>query len=278
MQTRLFMQHHLSAARGSFALVGFGMIAIMACDGAPAAPATSPEPPPSEDVAEVEPAATDVDASAPSAARTTFPPCADDSACKAGSLCYKRGGAEGVCAKACAATPECGAGMTCTAGVCLPHCGEADECPFNLSCGGRTCTVLDCYRVRGACGPGEVCAVSLGSGFCKAKPLPPTCGTTTGLPPTTALGHLTYPERYKLCDWQACQLGGYGSSAPCDGGITMKAPKSATECLLRSERWAASCYVPLQRVEACTRAVAADRCNVELLETNADCSAMAQCF
>lgn len=205
--------------------------------------------------------------------------------CDANTVCLTLAGAKaGVCSQKCTSTSECkdsqspddakcadvGGGDK----ACVYTCVFTGTCPGKLVCASYGGCVPNCKTNAGACGSNFVCS---NGGKC-ADPPPPACTVTptSGITGTKVMTTLSSSEKGTLCDWEACQLGGYGTSISCDSGIAANPKASQQACL--SSFPGSACTATVAQVEACSKTVAANRCNVATALASAECQAVKSCF
>lgn len=109
--------------------------------------------------------------------------------------------------------------------------------------------------------------------LCTKSPVPNSCKTPTDTATSGVTGDKTIKEtlpaeRGMLCDWNAGRLGGYGCKTSCDGGVgvTVKADQAACKAAFKD-----TCEATVTEFEDCTKAMAANPCDLAVLKDNAAC-------
>ena len=206
--------------------------------------------------------------------------CTAEKKCDADSACLAlQGATAGTCAKKCETRWDCGNDddHVCEKinGTyrCLTTCVFSDWCPSGFRCSSaRTCEP-NCTTYPGSCGSKFECKAS---GSC-GDPTPPPCTpqATSGLSSTKTAGSLSSTEKGTFCDWQACQLGGYGNKASCDGGVATNPSTDQNACIAKFPK--STCAATVSEMEACAKVQAAQRCSTIIL-TAPECATLRACM
>lgn len=192
------------------------------------------------------------------------------------------GATSGICTQKCSTSTQCkeayGPSTKCaSSGFCLLTCSNASDCEGTQAsiCDGQIC-FSSCQAHPGLCGDQLTCEGE----SCREAPLPDggpnlPCEKTpsSGLSSSATLAELTSAQRDTLCDWQACQLGGYGDKATCPQGLSTNPPASRAKC---RQQWPEGCSATVAELEACQTVIAADRCSGVLLKAP-ECAALRAC-
>lgn len=158
--------------------------------------------------------------------------------------------------------------------ACVYTCIFSEYCPTKLACASFGGCVPNCKKNPGVCGSKFVCTAS---GTCGDPPPPPCTPTaTSGIAPTTSIKNFTGPEKATFCDWQACQLGGYGTTITCDSGIAANPPANQQACT--SKAVPSACTATVAQMEACAKVIASQRCAPAAALASAECQAVKSCF
>jgi hypothetical protein len=114
---------------------------------------------------------------------------------------------------------------------------------------------------RGVGGVTGFVAGAIALSACGSDDRPPS---TTGIEPDKPLADLTDSEIRQLCDWTVAQLGGYGRSSECAGGLQIRTFASQEECAARHRQdvLQPSCTATVADAEACITALDGDHCQV----------------
>jgi hypothetical protein len=81
---------------------------------------------------------------------------------------------------------------------------------------------------------------------------------------TKRVATLTEAERRELCDWNTCQLGGYGAHLSCQSGPPVRVAPSQGSCLATVTNNQA-CQATVADLVRCIQAVRANPCQTTLL-------------
>jgi hypothetical protein len=208
--------------------------------------------------------------------------------CSGAATCVTGGGDEGFCALACDPKVGCAGGLRCAevasagAAFCLETCGDDSDCADGFMCTrsvgavlGKYACVRSCKDAADYCGEGSTCG---DDGVCPPRLVCDDAKTnSTGVAADRTLGSLTTAERGSLCDFTACGWGSYGASKKCDGGFSVSAPDSKSECTT-DKSWTQCSGVTVGEYEACEKKTRADQCKaLEILMTDPDCASLKAC-
>ncbi|HMA91525.1 MAG TPA: hypothetical protein VKP30_02520 [Polyangiaceae bacterium] len=109
----------------------------------------------------------------------------------------------------------------------------------------------------------------------EARDLPPPGPPPAEIDPARMLNALTAPEKGELCDWQASQIGGYGSSPTCKDGSPVTVAKSQNACI-QAMPTSASCDATVQDLIDCIYRVATEPCQSTLFMSD-ECDPLVSC-
>jgi hypothetical protein len=97
------------------------------------------------------------------------------------------------------------------------------------------------------------------------------------VPSTLTLVSLPSEQRQQVCDFTACQVGGYGVKLSCSGGVAVTVASSQQQCLAQLPSNPA-CHATVGDLVGCTEAIRANPCTSTLFSSACDAVSAPECL
>lgn len=88
---------------------------------------------------------------------------------------------------------------------------------------------------------------------------------------------LSPADQRALCDYTACQVGGYGAKLSCTGGAAVTVAGSRSQCVAQLPT-SSACHATVDDLVSCTDAIAADACISTLFSSDCDAISAPECL